>query len=243
MSTVTEHYDTHLGPIYAWMLGDWDNALANARTELLEMGLGPVESGVAVDLGAGLGLHTIPLVELGYSVLALDTCVELLDELEERAVEGDIRPIVGDLTAFPQYVSEPVDAILCMGDTLTHLPSHEAVDNLFQNVKAVLAPQGKFLATFRDYVSAPLEGTGRFIPVRSDAERILTCFLEYQEDIVMVHDILHFREGTECKLKISAYPKLRLDPTMVRAKLDGLGLETTVERGPRGMIRVVAKAP
>ena len=242
MSTVTEHYDTHLGPIYAWMLGDWATALENARTELREMGLGPVESGVAVDLGAGLGVHTIPLTELGYSVVALDTCVELLDELKSRASSENIRPVVGDLTAFQGHLDESADVILCMGDTLTHLPSHQEIETLFQHVRASLAPNGRFLATFRDYVSAPMEGTARFIPVRSDADRILTCFLEYQQDTVLVHDLLHVRDGSEWKMKVSAYPKLRLDPAWIWEFLEELDMETTVEKGPRGMVRVIAKA-
>lgn len=242
MTTVEEHYENHLGPIYAWMLGDWETALENARTELREMGIGPVESGVAVDLGAGLGLHTLPLTELGYSVLAVDNSDEMLGTLRAAADYEKVHFLLGDLKSFLPYLSEPADVILCMGDTLTHLPSHQTVESLFHSFKTALAPRGRFLATFRDYVSAPLEGIGRFIPVRSDADRILTCFLEYQEDIVMVHDILHIREGTEWKLKVSAYPKIRLDPFWIQEALTGLGLETTLTRGPRGMVRVVAVA-
>lgn len=48
------------------------------------------------------------------------------------------------------------------------------------------------LLSFRDY-SVPLQDEKRFIPVRSDEGRILTCFLEYSEDSVLVHDILHER--------------------------------------------------
>ncbi|MBI2841334.1 MAG: hypothetical protein HYX75_23710 [Acidobacteria bacterium] len=34
MTTVAQHYDLHLGPIYSWMLGNFDLALEGARTEL-----------------------------------------------------------------------------------------------------------------------------------------------------------------------------------------------------------------
>jgi hypothetical protein len=46
------------------------------------------------------------------------------------------------------------------------------------------AQGGLFAATFRDYVSAPLQGDARFILVRSDHERLLTCFLEYADTTV-----------------------------------------------------------
>jgi hypothetical protein len=40
-------------------------------------------------------------------------------------------------------------------------------------------------------VSVPLIGEQRLIPVRNDETRILTCFLEYEPEAVLVHDILH----------------------------------------------------
>ena len=63
-----------------------------------------------------------------------------------------------------------------MGDTLTHLPQLSSVEQLFSLAAESLGPKGKFIATFRDYTS-PLAGNGRFIPVKSDSDRILTCFL------------------------------------------------------------------
>lgn len=243
MASVEEHYDGHLGPVYGWMLGDMAAALDNARTELRDMGLSACATGLAVDLGAGLGVHSIPLAELGYSVVAVDTCAGLLEELKNHATSYDIRTVVGDLLSFREHVSGSVDAVLCMGDTLTHLPSREAVEGLFQDVKQTLSPNGVFLATFRDYVSAPLEGISRFIPVRSDAERILTCFLEYREHSVIVHDLLHTRDKAAWKLKVSVYPKLRLEPIWIQAILNRLGLETKLESGLRGMIRLIASAP
>jgi SAM-dependent methyltransferase len=242
MASVKEHYDQHLGPVYGWMLGDMTAALNNARTELRDMGLSACADGLAVDLGAGPGVHSIPLAELGYSVVAVDTCAGLLQELKNHASSHDIRPVVGDLLSFRAHVDSPVDAILCMGDTLTHLSSCAAVERLFQEVQQTLSPNGVFLATFRDYVSAPLEGTSRFIPVRADSRRILTCFLEYREHSVMVHDLLYTLDSDGWKLKVSAYPKLRLDPAWAQAKLNGLGLKARLEPGPRGMVRLIASA-
>jgi hypothetical protein len=63
---------------------------------------------------------------------------------------------------------------------------------------------GAFIVTFRDY-SLALIGEKRFIPVRSDADRMLTCFLEYDDDAVTVHDIPHERDGTAWQQRVSAY--------------------------------------
>ena len=131
--------------------------------------------------------------------------------------------------------------ILCMGDTLTHLPSVESASRLLQDVSAALAPSGTFIATFRDYVSVELRGAQRFIPVRSSADRILTCFLEYSPANVLVHDILHELIEGQWKMRVSSYPKLRLDPQWVASQLEALGLEVTTGKEANGMARVVAK--
>jgi hypothetical protein len=241
MGTVTEHYDRHLGPIYSWMVGDVTVAMERNLDELRQLDVVPRASKLAVDLGAGQGMHAIPLARLGFSVLALDTCTRLLEELRQRAGALSLRCIPADLLSFRQYAPGPVDAILCMGDTLPHLPTLPAVDQLLGDVSAVLADQGAFVATFRDYVSRTLEGESRFIPVRSDADRVLTCFLEYEADRVIVYDLLQEHGETGWQLSVSSYPKLRIDPAWVEARLAARGLSVALATTPSGMIRVVAR--
>jgi hypothetical protein len=55
MATALEHYEKHLGSVYTWMGGDLQAAIERNRKELWDLGLGPVDHGVAVDLGAGPG--------------------------------------------------------------------------------------------------------------------------------------------------------------------------------------------
>lgn len=241
VTSVFEHYDQHLGPVYAWMIGDLDDAGERNLEELRDLGLTPGSSGVAVDLGAGPGLHAIPAARLGFSVLAIDSCPPLLETLRERAGDLPIRAEEGDLLTFRDRLDGPVDVILCMGDTLTHLPSRDAVEALLGDVSAALAAPGAFVTTFRDYASAELHGSDRFIPARSDESRSLTCFLEYSEEIVTVHDLLHEREDGRWRLRVSSYPKLRLDPAWVAEILDGHGLVVQQDGPSNGMVRMVAR--
>jgi hypothetical protein len=149
--------------------------------------------------------------------------------------------MLGDLTTFLAGAAFGAQVVVCMGDTLTHLPSVSAVEALFSDVRAVLAPGGLFVATFRDYVTRELRGAERFIPVRADEDRILTCFLEYGEDQVLVHDILHERTGAGWRTAVSAYPKLRLDPVRMAGSLEVAGLAASLGAGPRGMVRLVGR--
>jgi len=239
MNTVADHYKTHLAPVYVWMAGGWDAAIARGDSEIDAI-LPNLSSGTtAVDLGAGFGMHTIPLARRGCSVLAVDTSSILLDELTGRAEALPVKGVEDDLLSFQRHLDANVDIILCMGDTLTHLPDQSSVEKLFSLAAESLRLDGKFIATFRDYTS-PLVGNERFIPVRSDNDRILTCFLEYGADHLYVHDVLNERNGSVWQLKVSAYRKLRLSPEWVSAALRARGFSVRIEPGLAGMTRVVA---
>jgi SAM-dependent methyltransferase len=172
--------------------------------------------------------------------VAVDTSAHLLAELKRLAGELTVTTVQDDLLSFRAHLQEKAAAVFCMGDTLTHLPEHTNVDFLVQEVAEALAPAGHFVLSFRDY-SEPLLEEQRFIPVRGDERRILTCFLEFEEDTVVVHDILHERGGDAWETRVSSYRKLRLSPDRVLGSLESFGFESRRENGLRGMVRLVAK--
>jgi SAM-dependent methyltransferase len=238
MNSVADHYSQLLAPIYSWMSGSVEAAIEAGKAEIGEtLGKLPADA-LVVDLGAGFGMHAIPLARDGVRVLAIDSSTELLTELDRLAKGLPVETVADDLLSFRAHLIGEAAAVLCMGDTLTHLPEHTHVDFLVQEVHEALGPGGQFVLSFRDY-SEPLQGIGRFIPVRSDEHRILTCFLEYEEDTVVVHDILHERAGDAWDTRVSSYRKLRLSPDRVIASLETCGFEVHRQPGLRGMVRVV----
>lgn len=242
-SQYTEHYESHLAPIYAWMVGGSDAALQAGKTELDALNLPVSQGSLALDLGAGFGMHAIPLAQRGLRVTAIDTSAELLRTLNELRGTLPVRTVQADLLAFGTCLTETPSVILCMGDTMTHLPDLGAVECLMEKVSCALRPGGMFVMTFRDY-TVPLLAEQRFISVRSDDTRILTCFLEYEPEMVVVHDILHERGSSGWQTRVSSYRKLRLKPEKVVASLQSHGFEVRRETGMRGMVRLVAqKAP
>jgi SAM-dependent methyltransferase len=239
MATVVDHYRSHLAPVYSWMSGGFDAAVGRGDTEIGALRPDLSNGSVAVDLGCGFGMHSIPLARRGCSVLALDSSSYLLDELKAHAAALPIRAVEDDLLAFQRYLDRPADFILCMGDTLTHLPDRDSVLQLFTLAAVSLRPGGTFVVTFRDYTQA-LVGNARFIPVKSDTDRILSCFLEYATEHVDVHDMLHERNGDTWQLQVSAYRKLRLDPNWVSESLRDRGFAVRNEPGLAGMVRAIA---
>lgn len=241
-SLVRAHYDDHLGPIYGWMIGDFDRALAAAGEELRAVGVASGRGRSAVDLGAGLGAHALAVAGMGYDVTAIDTCAVLLDELRAHASSHGhaVTAVRGDLLEMRRHCRGSHDVILCTGDTLTHLASRDAAARLFDEVAAALAPGGLFVATFGDYSGPARRGAERVIPVRQDDHRRLTCVLEYTEATVVVHDVVHERTAAGWSLRVSSYRKLRLAPEWARAVLAEHGLSVRLESGAAGMTRLVA---
>ncbi|QLH20851.1 trans-aconitate 2-methyltransferase [Streptomyces sp. Rer75] len=246
------HYERLLAAHYTWMTGGDLVAAAEQQAVLLrELGVVPGPGRArAVDLGCGPGAQTLALASLGFfHIAAVDTSQALLDELTAAAADfpgTSIRPVREDIrTALPRITAPGgVAAIVCMGDTLTHLPAKDDVPALVAAAGHALAPGGRLVFTYRD-LTRPLEGTDRFLPVRSDADRILTCFLEYRdEDTALVHDLLHVRTSEGWRLRTGAYPKLRIAADWLADRCREAGLEVVHDApGARGMRVLAAVKP
>jgi SAM-dependent methyltransferase len=200
---------------------------------------------IAVDLGCGPGFQTIALAQLGFSpVIAVDTSAELLDELRAHINDLPVQIERTDLRQLPAIVPPGrATVIVCMGDTLTHLPRKSDVQALFHGVFNALHSGGILVITYRD-LTHELHGTDRFIPVRSDDNVIMTCFLEFENaDTVVVHDLVHTRHRTGWSLNKSSYRKLRLGMEWVCHELNQSGLAVVSQDSSGRLLAVVAAKP
>lgn len=231
-----EHYDSHLATIYSWMSGDFETRKNDQKKWFKSIGLNPQTDSLAYDLGSGHGLQSVALAEIGYSVTAVDFNGQLLKEPSSMSVAG-ITTVQSDIIDFLRDTIHPVDLIVCMGDTLTHLKSIDEVSYLIGLITSHLKPVGTVVFSFRDY-SIPLELDKRFIPVKSDDNRILTCFLEYLNDHVMVYDLVHEKQASGWIQKISCYPKLRLGQQLVRDLLEQHQIHVTLQEVKKGMVYI-----
>jgi SAM-dependent methyltransferase len=249
MSTVSEHYERLLSKHYTWMFGTSFDEKVNEQKSFLSRALEPLankpDRALAVDLGCGPGFQTIALAQLGFSpVVAIDTSAELLDEMRSHTNNLPIQLEKADLRDLPGMVpAGQATVIVCMGDTLTHLPGKSDVSTLFRAVFDTLHPGGMLVITYRD-LTTELRRTDRFLPVRSDDNTIMTCFLEFENsESVMVHDLVYTRHHAGWSLNKSSYRKLRLGIDWLCQELKRAGLSVVSQDATGRLLAVVAVKP
>ncbi|EWM23472.1 methyltransferase type 11 [Nannochloropsis gaditana] len=270
-SQVKAHYDALLGRTYTWMMGGASTNFEENRKFFDLHGLRPpTVDAKALDLGCGSGFQAIPLLELGYAVIAIDMSADLLQELKghkealARKVSGQsplpsLTLIEGDIlrlrALLPSDALASVDLAVCMGDTLTHLQSTAQVQSLVKNAVSFLKPGGTLILHFRD-LTRHLEGTDRFLPCRTDENNIFTCVLEYEEAqetfldgrdkedrFVLINDLLYTRPDASAPwtFKKSQYKKLEVPPEEVLKMMQDAGMDTSFHPLAFGVVAVMGR--
>lgn len=221
---VREHYDELLAPIYSWTLGGFE-ARVTASAELLgELLAGRPSRGHALDLGCGTGVQTLALHRLGYEVTGVDFSSVMLSEYAVTTRACGARAILADLVEFEAPNLGAYSAAVCFGDTVSHLDSWSDVRAFFGNVARSLAIGGDFLLASRDH-SRVYEGDDRFLLIRGDALRTMTCFVEDEGEHVRVTDVVHSQDSAAAPvtMRVSSYRKLRVAPNSLIAALAASG--------------------
>jgi SAM-dependent methyltransferase len=220
----------------------FDSKVRESLAFFEETGVSPRSGGKALDLGCGSGFQSIPLAELGFSVLSVDTSSVLLEELRKRAEDREIQAVLGDIRDPGVYTAEgPFEVAVCMGDTLTHLVTPGEVEALIGDVRGALEEGGTLVFEFRDYTKE-LEDADRAIPVRMEDDRIMATFLEYEAGRVNVHDIVFEKGAQGWEAKNSAYQKLRLGAEEVAGLLERTGFRIVSRGEGGGFVRIIARA-
>lgn len=234
-----KHYDKLLAEIYSWMSGDFEIRVNQTKTYFIKHNITPADvNAEAVDLGSGHGIQSAALAALGFNVTAVDFNDRLLNELKQNCPQK-ANIINADITGY-DFSNILPELIVCMGDTLTHLGSFKDVIVLIGKIYKNLEPGGKLVLSFRD-LSNDLKDTQRFLNVKSDDSKILTCFLEYFDEYVNVTDILYYKINGKFEMKASSYRKLKLSAGSVITELKSAGFVNILQEQISGMQYIIAE--
>ena len=237
---IKDHYDRHLSHFYAWMSGDFQTKSDEFKDFLERNHIAPKVSGVALDLGAGNGIQSAAMARAGFKVTAIDFCPSLLEQLANNTRELRVTAIESDIRSVNAFEFHKPELIVCAGDTLSHLKNSFEVEDFLSSCYDTLVNGGNFILSFRDYTTK-LSDEERFIPVKSDSERILTCFLEYTPTHVQVTDILQQYDGNLWHQTLSSYTKVRITAPEILELLDNLKMNILLHTEINRMHFVIAR--
>jgi len=224
------HYEQLLASRYTWMMGGIENCLAAARQLLDQIGLaGDLAGRTVLDLGSGPGYHARVLIARGARVVAVDLSQSCLNELRRDCTSAKLIPLHADLLDRKSFEPlGPFAAVLCLGDTLAHLPEHASVGQLCQIAHDVLTPGGIFALEFREQTKE-LTAKDAVFTTRADRDRIMQCVLHYEATRVWVTDVVNEWNGNAWESKKGSYPKLRLDAAGVAREAAGAALKPRLD--------------
>jgi SAM-dependent methyltransferase len=239
-NSVKKHYENLLADNYSWMFGDFDQQVTANREWFQNYDIVPQTNGIVIDFGCGSGFQSLAFSSLNFDVTAVDFNQQLLDELKEHDQKNAIETINCNLLEKAYYLSKaPIEVAVCMGDTLAHLPSIQAASDFFDIVYELLINDGKLVLSFRDY-SDEMTGIDRFIPVHQEEDKIMSVFLEYKPDHVLVHDLIYERNGNSWELTKSAYPKIRVTNKSISHLLKKKNFAINNAVSQKGMVCLIA---
>ena len=103
-----------------------------------------------LDVGCGTGGYTCALTERGTDCIGIDPDSEMIRKAEEKNRERTV--------LFQQLGMEDVGSftrkfgtIMCIGNTLVHLPDYDGVGRFFSDCRSLLVPQGKAVFQIVNY--------------------------------------------------------------------------------------------
>ncbi|MGQ9708170.1 MAG: class I SAM-dependent DNA methyltransferase [bacterium] len=98
---------------------------------------------VVLDLACGTGIPAMLLAERGYRVVGIDRSRAMLEVLLEKRGNLPIEVLCADIRNFT--LSEPVDAAICLYDSINYLLTEEDLLRCFECVQRALGNKGIFV--------------------------------------------------------------------------------------------------
>jgi glycine/sarcosine N-methyltransferase len=148
----------------------------------------------AVDAGTGTGFHALLLARLGVDVTAVDISGEMLRKCEENATTLGVRvkTLQSDFAHIPALVTQSFDAVLCLGNSLAHILTNEALSDSLAAFRKILKKDGILILQILNYDKI-LRERHRVQQIRRAGSKTFIRFYDYCGDrlffnILSVHE-------------------------------------------------------
>ncbi|NPV41195.1 MAG: class I SAM-dependent methyltransferase [Anaerolineae bacterium] len=160
-----------------------------------------------LDTACGSGMHAIALAGLGAIACGSDISLKMVEIARENAHSAKVRAkflvsafgnLARDFQAEPEF---PFDLILCLGNSLPHALSEQALREALQDFADCLQPGGRIIIQNRNF-DAVIENRNRWMEpqnhIEGTQEWVFLRFYDFDSDSLITFNILRLqRSGTE----------------------------------------------
>jgi glycine/sarcosine N-methyltransferase len=238
------------------VMTDWQSRLA-LEMPFLQRTMNRYGVKSVLDAACGTGWHSIALAQKGYAAAGCDASPAMIERARENAAQSrvNVRFEVADFTRLGVF-PKTFDAILCLGNSLPHLLSQEALIDALGAMRARLRSGGVVILHNLNY-DLRLEKKPRFFSANGEADALVWRFADYGPEFITFHTALFERKpagaagsGSSWSVEVNSTlqrPLLAkdLDEALARAGLEDIqhfgGLDgSTFDRSKSGDLVIVA---
>lgn len=178
-----------------------------------------------LDLACGTGLHALFFAELGADVTALDVSADMIAHAKRHRPHARIQYDVGDMR---ELHGGPWDLALCLGNSLSLMPSVAEVSRVVERVAEALSPHGVFLVQILNYAARPAQRPRHRVERKPVGDR----------DIVAVKSLVPYERRTLLTLTFFALRDEEWESVSETAVLTHFGLDNVAASAERAGLLV-----
>jgi len=217
---------------------NWQGRLA-AEMPFLESQLRKAGARSVLDTACGTGMHAIAMAKLGFKVAGADVSQGMIERSRMNAEACGVQ-IQFEAAGFGElqriFDGQAFDAIICLGNSLPHVLSPEALSAALKDFAACLKPGGLVMIQNRNF-DAVMQKRERWMEPQSakegQAEWLFLRFYDYDSNgLLTFHVVTLKRDGESAWSQYDMATRLRplLHDDMTSA-LESSGFETVVSFG------------
>jgi glycine/sarcosine N-methyltransferase len=146
-----------------------------------------------LDAACGTGHHAIAFAKRGFTVVGADLSAAMVERARANASAAGVA-VAFDVAGLGELATlgETFDAVLCLGNSLPHLLTAEAVADALADFAAILQPGGLLVIQNRNFDRVWAERE-RFMPPQSHraghGEWLFLRFYDFHEETITFHMI------------------------------------------------------
>ncbi|MBC7251077.1 MAG: class I SAM-dependent methyltransferase [Anaerolineae bacterium] len=176
---------------------NWRERLAY-ELPFIEQQLTAVRARRVLDVACGTGMHAIALAQRGYDVTGADLSAGMIERAREnaKAAGSEARFVVAGFGELATSVGDGFDALLCLGNSLPHVLTAEALHATLSDCAAALRPGGLLLIQNRNF-DAVMAHRARWMPLQAhregEHEWLFIRFYDFNPDGTLTFNVITLR--------------------------------------------------